>query len=1544
MKTVKKILAGILAIIIAFGSDSVVAATNIIEIRQKLENTVKIISEKEAYYNKSSGNEIKHKYQETDNRDLKKLNKRIHSDIKTVTSTSNVENKSEITAKANDLVLEDKNYIYTLNNENATITGYTGDGGNISVPESLDGHTVVSIAQNAFSGCSSITGIILPKSITYIGASFASGTQITSITIPKSVVNVGVTSYGNFGKAYGPLTGAMQLKEVIFEEGMTTIPAYMCRTTYDGDGNNIEKIYMPDSIENIGACAFYNCDSLTQIVMPKSIEYIGESAFSECNNITDLEFVYNDDHDVKIEAYAFRKCKKLKNTFLTNNIISIGEGAFSECSSIINITLPESISYLGACFVDGTQIESITIPKNLTNVGVDDYGNYGKAYGPLTGALQLKEVIFEDGITTIPAYMCRTTYNDNGSDSTANQIERVYLPESVNNIGNFAFYGCINIKEIELPKHLTSVGYYAFTGTGIAKITIPKDLKKCESGNGGWRSGPFAGAIHLKEVIFEEGIETIPANIFASETRQINITQIVIPDGVKKIGSEAFYCCNNLTAILIPESVTEIAYSSFYKCDKLVIYGYEDSYAKTYADEYNIPFKNASEFDFGDGSENPKDENVVVGILEEVSHADRTLTISGKKYKVSDDFSIPDAGNIIASSGDKHVICTTENGIIVKLVKISDVLEPHIFITTEGDDITYQNWEFTPSSQKIKVHVSCGVKGNYPVDTFWDSGIKMHIDSFKLTIQDDGINFGKKGVFNKEEVKEIDQKVKKDVLINPSTTYDFTVNVNDGYEPSPVNKQKFKIKAVVTADSQTMEHEKEINVINLDYQRQIAEQKKEAQAAKNNTLSNAQKELERLCNGFTITDPPFMQEFLDKQQMTAFRAFLYTWLAEVNNANTYSDDDKVNKKINEKLGIDENLLFKGRPTKATTYFEAETKNHGERRFEITLEITTFQSGGKAWGSFGKLTCKIVDKKGIPGNMLISADIPVVYANMDNFCDYVKGAAESAVKKAFNESWGKKADQVAEMFVNKTIMDVIKKQWGSFSKGVYKLFTKPTEDYVKKVKAECPVDVYIYDMDGNLCGSIINNVVDDSNAEIAMAVRGDAKIFYLTGNDYSVKLVGNDKGTMTYTVEELDENLKNLRTIMFNNLSLEKGTTYKGFVMEPVYIDNALYSLEKDGKDMIYSDTDTYQDALTKNLVEGISLSVSEQSLQQDTALQLIATVYPETAANKSIRWESDNEQVAIVDDTGLVTAVGVGEAVITAKSRDGSNILAACKIGVTAKSNGDQNNDSSGGGTTGDNPSGGGTTGGNPSGGGTAGGNPSSGTTGGNPSGGGTTGGSPSGGGTTGGNPSGGGTTGGNPSGDNSTGNDNNNGDNNGDDQPDTPIQIKLLYYIVEFNANGGTKLSRKTMTLLNDDNLGILPKVQRKNYTFNGWYTQKSGGTKVNSSTVLNAGTTLFAQWTKVDKPSKVKTPSLKSKKAGQLAVSFQKITGAKGYEIAYSTNKKFPSSSTKKTVSASAKKTLKKLKSGKKYYVKVRAYQVDSTGKKVYGAYSKAKGIKVK
>lgn len=98
----------------------------------------------------------------------------------------------------------------------------------------------------------------------------------------------------------------------------------------------------------------------------------------------------------------------------------------------------------------------------------------------------------------------------------------------------------------------------------------------------------------------------------------------------------------------------------------------------------------------------------------------------------------------------------------------------------------------------------------------------------------------------------------------------------------------------------------------------------------------------------------------------------------------------------------------------------------------------------------------------------------------------------------------------------------------------------------------------------------------------------------------------------------------------------------------------------------------------------------------------------------------------------------------------------------------------------------------------------------------------------------------------------------------------------------------------------------------------------------------------TAVKKASISKLSNVKGKKA---QVTYKKVSGAKGYEVQYSTNKKFKSGvKTKKVGSGTKKVTLTKLTKGKKYYVRVRAYKYDEDGNKVYGAWSNAKNVNIK
>ena len=152
-------------------------------------------------------------------------------------------------------------------------------------------------------------------------------------------------------------------------------------------------------------------------------------------------------------------------------------------------------------------------------------------------------------------------------------------------------------------------------------------------------------------------------------------------------------------------------------------------------------------------------------------------------------------------------------------------------------------------------------------------------------------------------------------------------------------------------------------------------------------------------------------------------------------------------------------------------------------------------------------------------------------------------------------------------------------------------------------------------------------------------------------------------------------------------------------------------------------------------------------------------------------------------------------------------------------------------------------------------------------------------------------------------------------------------------NASNPSTYYGKKVTLKNPS---------RKGYAFAGWYTDAKFKKKITSiSNSAKSDYILYAKWTKV-KVAKASLTSAKNSKSKQILLKYKKVSGAKGYEISYSTNKKFKKAVTKKNT-AKTSYTISKLKKGKIYYVRIRAYRMDSTGKKVYGKYSSMKKVKV-
>ncbi|MCI5689257.1 MAG: fibronectin type III domain-containing protein [Emergencia sp.] len=98
------------------------------------------------------------------------------------------------------------------------------------------------------------------------------------------------------------------------------------------------------------------------------------------------------------------------------------------------------------------------------------------------------------------------------------------------------------------------------------------------------------------------------------------------------------------------------------------------------------------------------------------------------------------------------------------------------------------------------------------------------------------------------------------------------------------------------------------------------------------------------------------------------------------------------------------------------------------------------------------------------------------------------------------------------------------------------------------------------------------------------------------------------------------------------------------------------------------------------------------------------------------------------------------------------------------------------------------------------------------------------------------------------------------------------------------------------------------------------------------------------IARPVATSISSLKSLKTKQMTVKWKKVSGVKGYQIVYAANSKFTSSKSVTATASSVQKTIRSLKKGKTYYVKIRAYKDNGGGGKLYGAYCTVKKVKVK
>ncbi len=461
-------------------------------------------------------------------------------------------------------------FTYYIDNNAAVITGYTGSGGAVVIPDTIGGYPVTLINAEAFYGNTSITSVVFGNNVTNISMDAFNGCSgLTNVTIPASLMVIGSEAF----------EGCNNLGNISFGNSLK----------YIGDSAflgcmSLVSMTIPDSVTTVGAQAFEECTNLANVTIGSGVASIGAGPFVDCFSLTNISVSALNLNYSSAGGVLFNKSKTVLIRYplglagsysISNTVTAIGDGAFAGCTVLTGIAIPGSVTSVGnSAFYYCTSLSNVVLGDNVTNLG--DAAFYSCS--------SLGSAVLGNGITDIAygafGYCASLTNVMLGNNTTiiedtafiqCNLLKSMNLPGSLASIGSQSFFGC-GLRNVTIGNSVTNIGADAFDScSGLTNVNIPAGVTTIGTDaflNCGALTNisvnsnnpNYAGA---GGVLFDKPITTLiqcPAGLAGDYS---------IPASVTSIAQLAFYNCLHLTSVTIPGSVTEIGLYAFIYCTGL---------------------------------------------------------------------------------------------------------------------------------------------------------------------------------------------------------------------------------------------------------------------------------------------------------------------------------------------------------------------------------------------------------------------------------------------------------------------------------------------------------------------------------------------------------------------------------------------------------------------------------------------------------------------------------------------------------------------------------------------------------------------------------------------------------------------------------------------------------------------------------------------------------------------------------------------------------------------------------------------------------------